>query len=91
MIVAFDQANQTQVAAIGAAQQATRDQFAALTGMHQWLMQYLKIAHVALRDKPDLIEKLCGLARSSRTLAQRGVPRRPPARPGRRSRSNTCQ
>jgi hypothetical protein len=32
VIVAFDQANQAQVAAIGAVQQATRDQLAALTG-----------------------------------------------------------
>jgi hypothetical protein len=76
VIVAFDQANQAQVAAIGAVQQATRDQLAALTGVNQWLIQYLKIAHVALRDKPDLIEKLGGLARSSRTAAQRGAPKK---------------
>jgi hypothetical protein len=74
MIAAFDQANQAQIAAIGAAQQATRDQRAALAALNQWLAQYLKIAQVAVRSKPDLLEKLGGLARSSRTPAQRGAP-----------------
>jgi hypothetical protein len=31
---------------------------------------------VALRSKPDLVEKLGGLARSSRTPAQRGAPKK---------------
>jgi hypothetical protein len=75
-IAAFDQANQAQVAAMGAAQQATRDQKAALTAQAAWLAQYLKIARVALRDKPQLYEKLGGVARSSRTAAQRQAPKK---------------
>jgi hypothetical protein len=75
-IVAFATANQDQVAAMGAAQQATRDQKAALTVQAEWLAQYLKIAKVALRDKPQLFEKLGGVARSSRTAAQRQAPKK---------------
>ncbi len=76
VITAFDYATQAHVAALGAAQQATRDQQAALEKLNQWLAQYLKIAKIALRAKPDLIEKLGGLARSSRTLAQREAPKK---------------
>jgi hypothetical protein len=75
-IATFDQANQAQIAAIGAAQQATRDQKAALTAQAEWLAQYLKIAKIALRDKPQLLEKLGGVARSSRTAALRQVPKK---------------
>jgi len=75
-LVAFSQADQAQVAAMGAAQQATRDQQAALTALSEWLAQYLKIARVALRDKPQLFEKLGGVARSSRTAAQRQAPKK---------------
>jgi hypothetical protein len=72
-IAAFEQANQAQVAAIGAAQQATRDQRVALTALNQWVAQYLKIAKIALRSKPELVEKIGGVARSARTAAQRGA------------------
>jgi hypothetical protein len=74
VIAAFEQACQAQVAAMGAAQQATRDQKAALTAQTRWLAQYLKIAKVALRDKPQLYEKLGGAARSCPT-AQRQAAR----------------
>jgi hypothetical protein len=76
VIAAFDQACQAQVAAMGAAQQATRDQRAALTAQTRWLTQYLKIAKIALRDKPQLYEKLGGLARANRTAAQRQAPKK---------------
>ena len=49
---------------------------AALTALSEWLAQYLKIAKVALRDKPQLFEKLGGIARSSRTVAQRQAPKK---------------
>lgn len=75
-IAAFDVANQDQAAAKGAAQQATRDQNAALAALNKWLAQYLKIAKVALRDRPQLYEKLGGVARSSRTAAQRQAPKK---------------
>jgi hypothetical protein len=71
VIVAFSRACEAQVAAIGAAQQATRDRKAALKAQADWLAQYLKIARIALRDKPQLYEKLGGVARSARTAAQR--------------------
>lgn len=67
----FDEASQAQEAAKGTAQQATRDQEAAIDAMIGWLMQYLRIAKVALRGKPELLEKLGVLARSVRTKAQR--------------------
>ncbi len=76
MIAAFEQANQAQVAAIGAAQQATRDQRAALSALNQWVAQYLKIAKIALRSKPELVEKIGGVSRSARTAAQRGAPKK---------------
>jgi len=57
-IAALDAANQAQEAAKGAAQQATRDQDAALAALADWLAQYRKIARVALRGKPQLLEKL---------------------------------
>jgi hypothetical protein len=72
-IIAFDHAYRAQVAAMGAAQQATRAQEAALTSLNKWLAQYLKIARVALREKPEYMEKLGATARSSRTAAQRGA------------------
>ena len=75
-ITAFDQAYQTQVAAMGAAQQATRERRAALTALNRWVAQYLKIARIALRGKPELIEKLGGVARSSKTAAQRAAPKK---------------
>lgn len=62
------------MAAIGAAQQATRDQRAALAALNQWLSQYLKIAKIALREKPQLIEQLSDVVRSDRTAAQRDAP-----------------
>lgn len=64
-IDAFAQADQAQEAAKGAAQQATRDQDAALTALNKWLAQYIKIARVALRAKPELLEKLGVAARSA--------------------------
>lgn len=76
VITAFSQACQAQVAAMSAAQQATRAQRAALTVQAEWLAQYLKIAKVALRDNPQLYEKLGGVVRSSRTFAQRQAPKK---------------
>ena len=70
-IAAYDQANQKQEAAKGAAQQSTRDQEAALKALNAWTAQYIKIARVALRDKPQLLEKLGVAARTSLTAAQR--------------------
>ena len=73
-IVEYDQANQAQEAAKGAAQQATRTQDKALSELDDWMARYLKIAKVALRDDRELLEKLGILSRSSKTAAQRAAP-----------------
>jgi hypothetical protein len=70
-ITAYDEANKQQEAAKGAAQQSTREQEAALKELNEWMAQYLKIAKVALREKPQLLEKLGIAARTSLTAAQR--------------------
>jgi len=57
-IAAYDRLNQQQEAAKGAAQQATREAEMALADLAIWLGQYLKIARVALRGRPQLFEKL---------------------------------
>ncbi len=75
-ITAYDEANQKQEAAKGAAQQATREQDAALQALNEWMAQYLKIAKVALREKPQLLEKLGVAARTSKTTAQRAALRK---------------
>jgi hypothetical protein len=47
------------------------------THLYTYLVQqYLKIARVALRDKPELYTKLGGVARSTRTAAQRQAPKK---------------
>jgi hypothetical protein len=75
-IAAYDAANRQQEAAKGSAQQATREQDLALRALSDWTAQYLKIARVALRDKPQLLEKIGVAARTSRTAAQRGAPKK---------------
>jgi hypothetical protein len=72
-IAAFAAANQAQELAIGAAQQATQDQDAALQAMNDWTAQYLKIAKVALRGKKQLLEKIGVTARTTKTAAQRAA------------------
>jgi len=51
-------ADRAQEAAKGAAQQATRDQDAALRALNKWMAQYVKIARVALRETPQLLVNL---------------------------------
>jgi hypothetical protein len=67
-IVAFDLANQRQEAAKGATHQTTRGQAAALAALAAWKAQYLKIASVALLEKPHLLEKI-GAHTRARTRA----------------------
>ena len=76
LIGTFVHSNQLQAAANGALQQATRDQRAALDALSAWIARYHKIAKIALRDKPALIEKIGGSSRNSRTSAQRGAPKK---------------
>ncbi|MCX7871551.1 MAG: hypothetical protein N2485_08335, partial [bacterium] len=70
-IVEFEKANNKQEAAKGEAQQATKDQEAALKNLSSWLSQYIKIARVALKDQKQLLEKIGVGVYSSKTAAQR--------------------
>ncbi|MFZ5517070.1 MAG: hypothetical protein ACOY90_10555 [Candidatus Zhuqueibacterota bacterium] len=74
LIEAYDTANRSQEQAKGAAQQATRDQDAALKELDLWHNQYIKIARVALQGKKEMLEKLGIRSLSSKTAAQRGAP-----------------
>lgn len=75
-IAAFTLAAQKHRAAVGASQQATQDRDVALDELDAWRALYLKIVHVALRGKPQLIEKLGVIARTSLTTAQRDARRK---------------
>lgn len=66
-ITAYDKLNQKQEAAKGEAQNAAREQEAALKALGDWLARFLKIARVALRTKKEYLEKLGVLVRSGRT------------------------
>jgi hypothetical protein len=73
LIAAYEAANRSQEQAKGAAQQATRDQDAALKELDLWYRQYIKIARVALQDKKELLEKLGIRILSGKTAAQRAA------------------
>lgn len=73
-IAAYEAAYRAQEQAKGAAQQATREQEAALKELDIWYRQYVKIARVALQGKKELLEKLGIRMLSSKTPAQRGAP-----------------
>lgn len=73
-IQALNTANQNQEMAKGAAQQATREQDAAMQALNDWAGQYRKIAKVALRGNKQLLEKIGIVARTSKTAAQRAAP-----------------
>ncbi|MGC1377355.1 MAG: hypothetical protein WA821_14080 [Anaerolineales bacterium] len=72
-ISAYEDANRLQETAKSRAVTATREQNAALTALNQWLAQYVKIARVALRAKPDLLKRLGVVSRVGPTAAQRAA------------------
>ena len=72
-VSALQAADQSQGAAMGAAQQATARQQAAFKALEAWLAEYLKIARVALRQDPQQLEKLGVAARTGPTAAQRAA------------------
>ena len=74
-IAAFDNTNQLQEASKGAAQDAAKNQLAALNDLNEWMARYIKIAKVALSDRKQLLEKMGILARSGKTKKQRGASR----------------
>ena len=69
-IAAYDQANQVQEAAKGAAKGGAADQNTLLAQLHTGLMAYLDVAEIALRDRPDLQAKI-GLKVPDRKAAAR--------------------
>lgn len=71
VIVALDQAIQKREQTKGEKQQSTREKWAKVICMDDWVKQYLKIAKVALKDKPELLEKLGVRILSTKTTAQR--------------------
>jgi hypothetical protein len=70
------QAYADQAAASSESQRATRAQRDALDAMTRWVAQYLKIAKIALRQQPELIEQIGGASRNSKTPAQRAAARK---------------
>ncbi len=67
------EARRAQEMAKGAAQQATAAQGEAMTALAREMRDFRRIARVALKDKPQLLEKLGMMARTSKTAAQRGA------------------
>ena len=61
-------------AAAGDAEVAAEDQEKKLKLMVDWVAEYFKIARVALKERPQLLEKIGVLVRRTRTKAQRGAP-----------------
>jgi hypothetical protein len=72
-IAGLSVALQAQEAASGAAQQGTFEQGKAMDALDYWMGAFIKIAKVALRDEPQLLEKLGILKRNSKTPAQRAA------------------
>jgi hypothetical protein len=70
-IVELSAAIQAHEAASGAAQQATSEQNKAMEALDYWMGAFIRVAKVALRDEPQLLEKLGILKRNSKTPAQR--------------------
>lgn len=73
-IAAFKDAREAQATCVGQAEQAKSEQSAALKALRDWSMAFRKIARVALKDTPQLLEALGILHRSVKTKAQRGAP-----------------
>ncbi len=70
-IVELSAAIQAHESASGAAQQATSEQNKAMDALDYWMGAFVRVAKVALRDEPQLLEKLGILKRNSKTPAQR--------------------
>jgi hypothetical protein len=75
-IVELTAANNKQEAAKGAAQQATFEQSNAMATLDYWMGCFVKVAKVALREQPQLLEKLGILKRGGKTAAQRQAPQK---------------
>jgi hypothetical protein len=72
-IAAVDRAYQKQEQTRGTKQQSRSEQSAAINKLEDWVRQYHKIAKVALKNKPELLEKLGIRVLTGRTPAQRAA------------------
>ena len=75
-IVELSVADQAQESAKGGAQQATFEQNRAMEALDYWMGGFVKVAKVALREQPQLLEKLGILKRGGKTAAQRKAPQK---------------
>lgn len=75
-IVELSVANQAQEAAKGEAQNATFEQNRAMESLDYFMSAFVKVAKVALREHPELLEKLGILKRSAKTPLQRNAPQK---------------
>ncbi len=58
----------------GEAEQATADQNEALKKLHDWYMEFRKLARIALKDKPRFLNRLGIPYRVTKSKAQRAAP-----------------
>jgi hypothetical protein len=63
-----------QAAARGETRQATVDKDCAMEALDLWMSAFIRIARVALRGEPQLLEKLGVFKRSGKSQAQRRAP-----------------
>lgn len=57
-IIQYNLAVQAREAVKGDSQQTTKDQEQAFQELSEWMSKYIKIARVALSEKPELLEKI---------------------------------
>lgn len=72
-ITALDEANRTQEAAKGAAEGGTLEQNQALKDLQAFVSQYLVVARIALRARPDLQDMIGLNAPTQKTAAQKAA------------------
>jgi hypothetical protein len=75
-IEAYEKADLAQAEAIGTKEQSTQDLEAAFTELTDWTTTFVSVAKVALRPKPQLLEKLGIKVRSGKTAAQQAAPQK---------------
>lgn len=72
----LQEANNIQEAAKGEAQNSTKEKDKAIKDLYDWVIQYMKIARVALKDNKQLLEKIAVRVYSQKTAKQRQAPKK---------------
>jgi hypothetical protein len=75
-ILELQDVNNQQEAAKGSAQNSTREKDKAIKTLYEWVMQYIKIARVALKDDKDLLESIGVRVYSRKTQKQIQAPKK---------------